>query len=69
MVTNMTNRFTEQKKQRMLINLYKQNQLKRYAISGCKKTKFETVDDRIVLYRLLGHFEIPNAHVWKIDTG
>jgi hypothetical protein len=53
----------------MLINQYKQSQLKKYGIAESGKTKFENVDDRIVLYRLLGHIEIPNAHVWKIDTG
>jgi hypothetical protein len=67
-VSNLPSRFTEQKKQNMMINLYKQNQLRKYGIAEKKATKFETVDDRIVLYRLLGHFEIPSAHVWKIET-
>jgi hypothetical protein len=65
----LPDRFNEKKKQNMLINLYKQNQLKKYGIAENRKPNYETVDDRIVLYRLLGHIEIPNAHVWKIDSG
>lgn len=30
--------------------------------------KYETINDRIIFYRILGHIEIPNAHVWKMDT-
>jgi hypothetical protein len=65
----LPDRFNEKKKQKMLINLYKQSQVKKYGNAENGKTKYENVDDRIVLYRLLGHIEIANAHVWKIDTG
>jgi hypothetical protein len=27
----------------------------------------ETVDDRIIFYRYLGHLEIKNSHIWKIN--
>jgi hypothetical protein len=52
----------------MLLSLYKQKQLRKHGIAEKKATKFETVDDRIVLYRFLGHFEILSAHVWKINN-
>lgn len=67
-VTNFTNRFNDQKKRDMLLSLYKQNKQRKLGIVTDKKTKYETVDDRVILYRFLGHLEIPNAHVWKIDT-
>lgn len=53
----------------MKLELYKQNQQKKLGLAADNKTKFETVDDRIVFYRYLGHFEIEGGNIWKIDTG
>jgi hypothetical protein len=67
-VTNVTNRFNQKKKQEMRLELYKQNQQKKLGITAEKDPKYETVDDRIVLYRHLGHFEIKNGYRWKLAT-
>lgn len=68
-MTSLTNRYTHLKKQTMKLELYKQNQQKKLGLAADNKTKFETVDDRIVFYRHLGHFEIEGGNIWKIDTG
>ena len=32
------------------------------------KRKYETINDRIIFYRFLGHNEIQNGHQWRMDT-
>ncbi|CAI2385868.1 unnamed protein product [Moneuplotes crassus] len=59
---------SKHKKQTMALELFKQNQQKKLGFIQDKKTKFETVDERIVLYRFLGHLEMLDGHVWKFST-
>jgi len=28
----------------------------------------ETINDRIILTRILGHIEIKDSHIWKLET-
>jgi hypothetical protein len=68
-MTTLPNRYTNENKQKMKLDLYKQNQQHKLGLAAENKTKFETVDDRIVFYRHLGHFEIQDGNIWKVDTG
>jgi hypothetical protein len=68
-MTSLPNRYTNENKQKMKLDLYKQNQQNKLGLAAENKTKFETVDDRIVFYRHLGHFEIQDGNMWKMDTG
>lgn len=52
----------------MMLELFKQNQQKKLGLAHDYKTEFETVADRIILYRFLGHFEIQNGQKWKFGT-
>ena len=61
-------RLDKSRKQTMMLELYKQNQQKKLGMAQENKTKFETVDSRIILYRFLGHFEIQNGNQWKFGT-
>jgi len=42
----------------MKYELYKQNQQKKLGLVWDNRTKFATVDDRIILYRHLGHISV-----------
>jgi hypothetical protein len=67
-VSMVSNRFDKKRIQKMKYDLYKQNQQKKLGLVLDNNIKFETVDDRIVLYRHLGHLEIKNGYTWKIHS-
>jgi len=54
--------------QKMKLDLFKQNLEIKMGLDGDKKKKYETVDDRIVFYRFLGHLEIKGGHMWKMGS-
>jgi len=56
------------RKQQMKLELYKQNIDRKMGSTSTHNLKFETIDDRIVFYRFLGHLEIQDSHHWKMDT-
>lgn len=57
-----------EKEQQMKLELYTQNLEKKMGLAGDNKFKYETIDDRIIFYRFLGHLEIKDGQVWKLDT-
>ena len=52
----------------MKLELYKQNVERKMGLAGENKRNYETIDDRIVFYRFLGHLEIKDGQVWKTGT-
>ncbi|CAI2359328.1 unnamed protein product [Moneuplotes crassus] len=64
----LQNRLDSHKRQSMMLELYRQNQQKKLGLAQERKSKFETVDSRVILYRFLGHLEIHDGHVWKLST-
>jgi hypothetical protein len=56
------------KDQQMKLELYRQNIDRKMGLGEDQSRKFETIDDRIIFYRFLGHIEIKDSHLWKMDT-
>ena len=50
------------------VELYKQNIQLKMGLGPENKRKYETINDRIIFNRFLGHIEIQNGHEWKMDT-
>lgn len=59
---------TTEIEQKMRLDLYNQNLERKMGLAGDNRYKYETIDDRIVFYRFLGHLEIKNGQKWKLDT-
>ncbi|CAI2383819.1 unnamed protein product [Moneuplotes crassus] len=64
----MQERLDRQKRQALMFERYKQSQRRKLGFIKERKTKFETTDSRIILYRFLGHIEILDGHKWKSST-
>jgi hypothetical protein len=65
-VSSITSKQPRDDEQQKKLDLYRQNLEIKMGLDGDRKKKYETVDDRIVFYRFLGHLEINNGHMWKL---
>jgi len=67
-VDSMNCRKTRSNGKKLRLNLYKQNMEIKLGLEGDKNKKYETINDRIVFYRFLGHLEIKDGQCWKLST-
>jgi hypothetical protein len=41
--------------------------MKKYNVVQKRDVVKETIDDRIIFTRILGHIEIKDSHIWKLQ--
>lgn len=44
-----------------------QKRMSKYSTNERSQGIKETIDDRIIFTRILGHIEIRDSHIWKLD--
>lgn len=67
-VSNLGSKQPRDNEQKMKLDLYRQNLEVKMGLDGDRKKKYETIDDRIVFYRFLGHLEIKDGQMWKLGS-